>query len=171
MFRRSSHAVFDCRYHLIFATKRRKRALREPHEREYCARLLRRVAEKYDMVMLAMEVDEDHVHMYLEIPPQQAVGTAVRAFKSLSARYLVRRFPYLRKYFYGGAVWSPSYFVRSIGEGVTAETVRKYIETHDQKAELDSVQAELFAVAKVKRQSRRAHRERSSKVVREKRKA
>jgi len=171
MFRRSSHAVFDCRYHLIWATKRRKRALREPHEREYCARLLRRVSEKYDMVVLALEVDEDHVHMYVEIPPQRAVGWAVRAFKSLSARFLLRRFPYLRKYFYGGSVWSPSYFVRSIGEGVTAETVRRYIETHDQKAELGSAQAELFAIAKVKRKSKRARPVRSSKVVRRKRKA
>src|SRR5688500_16929184 len=131
MFRRSSHAVFDCRYHLIWATKRRKRALREPHEREYCEKLLRRVAGKYETSVLAIEVDEDHVHLYVEIPPQQSVGSAVRRFKSLSARYLVRRFPYLRKAFYGNAVWSPSYFVRTIGEGVTAETVRRYIETHE----------------------------------------
>ena len=107
MFRRSSHAVFDCRYHLIWATKRRKRALRELHERQYCARLLRRVAEKYDMDMLGLEVDVDHVHLYVAIPPQQSVGSAVGKFKSLSARYLVRRFPYLRRFFWGGAVWSP----------------------------------------------------------------
>ncbi len=154
MFRRSSHAVFDCRYHLIWATKRRKRALREQHEREYCERLLRRVAEKYDMTVLAMEVDEDHVHMSVEIPPQQSVGSAVRKFKSLSARYLVRRFPYLRKYFYGGAVWSPSYFVRTIGEGVTAETVRRYMETHEARADLDSAQAELFGRRSGKRRRR-----------------
>ena len=171
MFRRSSHAVFDCRYHLIWATKRRKRALRGPHEREYCERLLRRVAEKYDMAILAMEVDEDHVHLYVEIPPQRAVGSAVRAFKSLSARYLVRRFPYLRKYFYDGAVWSPSYFVRSIGQGVTAETVRKYIETHDAKAALGSAQAELFALAKAKRKSKAVRRDGGSKVRRRRRKA
>ncbi len=144
MFRRSSHAVFDCRYHLVWATKRRKRALREEHERRYCERLLRRVAEKYDMTVLAIEVDQDHVHLYVEIPPQQSVGSAVRKFKSLSARYLIRRFPYLRRYFWG-AVWSPSYFVRSVGEGVTAETVRRYIETHDERTELGSAQAELFA--------------------------
>jgi len=144
MFRRSSHAVFDCRYHLIWATKRRRRALRREEERDYCKRLLGRVAEKYEMTILAIEVDEDHVHLYVEIPPQQSVGSAVRKFKSLSGRYLVRRFPYLRRHFYDGAVWSPSYFVRSIGEGVTAETVRRYIETHEGRANLESVQAELF---------------------------
>jgi len=129
---------------VVWATKRRRRALRRIEERAYCERLLRRAAEKYEMTMLAMQVDEDHVHLYLEIPPQQSVGEAVRKLKSLSARYLVRRFPNLRKYFFADAVWSPSYFVRSVGEGVTAETVRRYIETHEARAELKSVQAELF---------------------------
>ena len=144
MFRRSSHAVFDCRYHLVWATKRRRRALVRPEEREYCARLLRRVGEKYEMDVLALEVDVDHVHLFVEIPPQQSVGQAVRWFKSLSARHLLRKFPYLRRSFYSGAVWSPSYFVRTVGDGVTAETVRRYIETHDARGDLDSVQAELF---------------------------
>ena len=158
MLRRSSHAVFDCRYHVVWATKRRKRALRFEHEREYCEKLLRRVGEKYDMPILAIGVDENHVHLYVEIPPQRSVGWAVRAFKSLSGRHLIKRFPYMRKYFWSGPVWSPSYFVRSVGEGVTAETVRRYIESHDQEAEFDSAQAELFP-----RKRRRRSRSRKSK--------
>ena len=153
MFRRSSHSVWDCRYHLVWATKRRRRALKFEHEREYCEKLLRRIAEKYDMFVLAIGVDEDHVHVYVEIPPQLAVGTAVRMFKSLSARYMVRRFPSLNKYFWGGPMWSPSYFVRSVGEGVTAETVRKYIATHDDKDRLGPVQAQLFPRGKAKRRT------------------
>lgn len=129
------------------------------------------MADKYDMVILAMEVDKDHVHLYLEIPPQQSVGEAVRKFKSLSARYLLQRFPYLRKFFYGNSVWSPSYFVRSIGEGVTAETVRKYIETHDQKAALGSAQVELFALAGIKRKSKAIRRDRRSRTAKPKRRA
>src|SRR5208337_96690 len=136
--------VWDCRYHLVWATKRRRRALKFEHERAYCEKLLRRVAEKYDMFVAAIGVDEDHVHMYVEIPPQLSVGTAIRAFKSLSARYLLKRFPYLKRYFWAGPFWSPSYFVRSVGEGVTAETVQRYIQTHDEKGELGPVQAELF---------------------------
>jgi len=141
--RRSSHSVWDCGYHLVWATKRRRRALVHEHERAYCEKLLRRVAEKYDMFVVAMEVDVDHVHISVEIPPQLSVGTAVRAFKSLSARYMLKRFPYLKRQFWS-AMWSPSYFVRTIGEGVTAETVRRYIETHEERSELGSAQAELF---------------------------
>ena len=138
---------------MVWATKRRRRALKFEHERAYCEKLLRRVAEKYDMYVVAIEVDEDHVHIYVEIPPQLSIGTAVRMFKSLSARYMMRRFPHLKRWFWGGAMWSPSYFVRTVGEGVTAETVRRYIEMHDAKTELGPVQAELFPKGKAKRRT------------------
>ena len=145
MFRRSSHSVWYCRYHLVFSTKRRRRALKTEDERKYCERLLRRAAEAYDMNVLVIEVDVDHVHIYLEIPPQIAVGKAARILKSLSARDMFKKFPQLKRMFWSGEMWSPSYFVRSVGEGVTAETVRRYIEAHDEKAAgSESVQARLF---------------------------
>ena len=97
------------------------------------------------MFVGAIEVDEDHVHLYVEIPPQLSVGTAVRLFKSLSARHMLKRFPNLRRHFWMNAMWSPSYFVRTVGEGVTAETVRRYIETHEERSELGPAQVELFA--------------------------
>ena len=116
---------------------------------EYCERLLRRAAEAYDMEVLAIEVDIDHVHIYLIVPPQRSVGSAVRILKSLSARYMFTKFPQLKRTFWSGEMWNPAYFVRSVGEGVTAETVKRYIETHDDKAAgAQSVQAELFPGAK-----------------------
>ena len=149
MFQRSSHSVWDCRYHLVFSTKRRRRALKTEFERQYCEKLLRRVAEAYDMNVLVIEVDSDHIHVYLEIPPQTSVGRAVRVLKSLSARYMFKKFSQLKRVFWSGEMWSPSYFVRSVGEGVTAETVRRYIETHeDRSAGSESIQAELFPRAK-----------------------
>jgi putative transposase len=97
------------------------------------------------MEIHAIEVDIDHVHIYLEIPPQMSIGKAVRVLKSLSARHMFTKFPYLKQTFWSAQMWSPSYFVRSIGEGVTAEMVKRYIETHEEKvAGEDSVQAELF---------------------------
>lgn len=67
---------------MVWATKRRRRALKFEHERAYCEKLPRRVAEKYDMFVAAIGVDEDHVHIYVEIPPQLSVGDAVRASRA-----------------------------------------------------------------------------------------
>jgi putative transposase len=115
--------------------------------------LLRRAAEVYDTEIEALEVDVDHVHMCIAVPPQESVGEAVQRLKSLSARHMFKRFPYLRKTFWSNEMWSPSYFVRSIGDRVTAEMVKRYIEDHDSKAALGPVQAQLFPKGKAKRRT------------------
>jgi putative transposase len=142
MLYRSSHSVYDCRYHLIWCVKYRKRALSHEHEREECKRLLRRIASEYGMEIYTIEVDADHVHLNIQIPPQQSVGAAVRILKSNSARMLFKRFPYLKRKLWAGKFWSPSYTAKSIGEGVTAEMVARYIELHEKRA-LEPVQQEL----------------------------
>jgi putative transposase len=154
MFKRSSHAVFDCRYHLIWTVKYRKRALAHKHEREECERLLRRAATEYGMEVEAAEVDSDHVHLYIQIPPQRSVGRAVGILKSISARMMFKRFPYLRRKLWAGELWSAGYFARTVGEGVTGAVVKKYIESHEERA-LGPAQAELFPAAEKAKPDRR----------------
>jgi putative transposase len=146
-FHRSSHAVWDCRYHLIWSTKYRCRALKSEIERDACEKELRRIAEQYDMTIQTLEVDVDHVHIYIEIPPQRSVGSAVGVLKSLSAQYMFKRFPTLRRLLRRGHLWEASYCVRSVGDGVTAEMVKRYIEKHSEKAQ-SSVQLSLFLKGK-----------------------
>ena len=148
-FRRSSHSVYDCQYHVVWVTKYRKRALREEHERDECEKVLRRSALEYGMEIMEIDVDVDHVHLHIQIPPQTSVGKAVDILKSISARWMFKRFQYLRKILWAGELWGASYFVRSIGDGVTADAVRKYILDHAFKA-LEPAQAELFPKVRVK---------------------
>lgn len=142
-FHRSSHSVFECQYHVVWATKYRKRVLTLPHEREYCERVLRRTAAEYGMNIRSLEVDEDHVHLYIEIPPQRSVGRGVEILKSVSARLMFKRFGYFRRKLWAGEFWGDSYFVRTVGEGVTAAMVRRYIADHAEKG-LEPAQGELF---------------------------
>ena len=95
------------------------------------------------MNILHIEVDVDHVHIHVEIPPQRSVGEAIGILKSISARWMFKRFQYLRRIQWAGELWGASYFVRSIGDGVTAAAVKKYILSHAYKA-LEPAQAELF---------------------------
>lgn len=91
----------------------------------------------------SLEVDEDHVHLYVEIPPQRSVGRAVGILKSVSARLMFKRFGYFRRKLWAGELWGDSYFVRTVGEGVTAAMVRRYIAAHAEKG-LEPAQGELF---------------------------
>jgi putative transposase len=147
MLHRSSHSVFDCRYHLIWTTKYRTRLLLHEHEREECERLLRRIAHDYGMEVYAAEIDVDHVHMYVQIPPQRSVGNAVGIFKSISSRMMFKRFPYLRRKMWSGYFWSAGYTAKTVGEAVTGKVLKKYLEQHEEKA-FGTAQPELFPEGK-----------------------
>lgn len=95
------------------------------------------------MNVQSIEIDEDHVHLYIEIPPQRSVGRGVGILKSVSARFMFKRFSYFKKKLWAGEFWGDSYFVRTVGEGVTAAMVRRYIADHAEKG-LEPAQGELF---------------------------
>ena len=72
-----------------------------------------------------MEVMEDHVHLCLSAPPRYAPARIGQILKSISARELFARCPRLRRQLWGGQLWEDGYFVRSVGESVTAEIIRR----------------------------------------------
>jgi len=84
--------------------------------------------------VISKEIQPDHVHLFVSIPPAIAVADAVKVFKGATARLLLQRFPALKMKMWGGHLWSPSYYVGTAGN-VSAETIRKYIERseHQQK--------------------------------------
>ncbi len=77
--------------------------------------------------VIAKEIQPDHIHLFLSIPPAQAVADAVKILKGVTARSLFQKFPVLKKRLWGGHLWSPSYYVGTAGN-VSAETIRYYIE-------------------------------------------
>jgi putative transposase len=131
--RRSSHAVYDLKYHFVWVPKYRKRIL-TPEIADYAKRVFRKIAEEYDMVIDTVEVVEDHVHIFLEAPPRLSPSRIVQILKSKSARELFREFPQLRRQLWGGKLWSRGYFVRAVGDEVTGDVIRRYIEYHEHQA-------------------------------------
>lgn len=73
------------------------------------------------------EIQPDHIHLFVSIPPAIAVATAVKVLKGVTARRLFQKFPAIRNRLWGGHLWSPSYYVGTAGH-VSAETIRRYIE-------------------------------------------
>jgi putative transposase len=128
--RRSSHAVYDLKYHFVWVPKYRKRIL-TPEIADYAKEVFRKIAEEYDMVIDTVEVVEDHVHIFLEAPPRLSPSRIVQILKSLSARELFGEFPRLRRQLWGGKLWSRGYFVRAVGDEVTGDVIRRYIEYHE----------------------------------------
>ena len=139
--RRTKHAVYDIKYHLVWIPKYRKDVLRG-EVGEYLKEVFQRIAEEYELVIDTMEVMEDHVHIFVEVLPRYSPARVVQIMKSISAREVFKEFPEIRKQLWAGELWNDGYFVRSVGDKVTADIIRKYIkyQTH----EADSRQLGMF---------------------------
>jgi putative transposase len=127
--KRTSHAVYDTKYHLVWAPKYRKWIGREDI-RQRAAEMLREIADNFQFEIEEMEVAKDHVHLLLNFPPRYAIAKVVGILKSISASELFKEFPELRRQLWGGEFWEDGYFVRTVGDQVTAEVVKRYIQYH-----------------------------------------
>jgi putative transposase len=96
-------------------------------EKQYLKEVFKEIAEEYGFQIDTMEVMSDHVHVFIEAPPAYAPARVVQIMKSISAKEMYKRFPELRKKMWSGAIWEEGYFVRSVGDAVTSEVIRKYI--------------------------------------------
>jgi putative transposase len=128
-------AVYDLKYHLVWVPKYRKHIF--DHEmRGYVKEVFQQIAEEYEFNIDTMEVMEDHVHLFIEAPPRYSPAQIVQILKSISAKEVFKRYPKLRKQLWAHELWNDGYFVRSVGDQVTADIIRKYIEyqTHQDDA-------------------------------------
>ena len=139
--RRAKHAVYDLKYHLVWVPKYRKRIF-DKEISDYTKVIFNKIADEYEFRIDTMEVMEDHVHVFVEVPPRYSPAQVVQIMKSISAREVFKQFPDLRKQLWAGELWNDGYFVRSVGDKVTADIIRKYIEY--QAHEDDSIQLKMF---------------------------
>ena len=112
---------------------------------KYVKEIFGQIAEEYGFEIDTMEVIEDHVHVFIEAPPRYSPARVVQIMKSISAREVFKKFPELRKQLWAGELWSDGYFVRSVGDAVTSDIIRRYIkyQTH----ETDVLQLNMFKKA------------------------
>ena len=141
--RRTSHAVFDTRYHLVWAPKHRKWILRGDI-REHVERCIREIAAINEFEIEAMEIVEDHVHIFLGFPPRYSISNVVKRFKGKSARGIFQKYPEVKRELWGGQFWEDGYFARTVGDKITKDMIKKYIEYHKKHEKYPQEQLELF---------------------------
>ena len=135
----SSHSVYRTEYHVVFITKYRRKAL-NPGFAKYAHTVIKEVAEKVDGVLIEeLNIQVDHVHAVMVIPPRYAVSKVVEIVKSQSTKIIRKKYPWLDKVYFGTlSLWSVGYFVSSVG--LNEEAIKSYVK-YQQKQ--DSGQAKL----------------------------
>ena len=135
----SGHGVYKTQYHIVWIPKYRRRIL-NPGLRGYLKKvfpkLLRNMA---GCEMVELNIQVDHIHTIMIIPPRYSVSEVLGRLKGQSARMLRKKFDWLKKvYWKENIVWSPGYFVSTVG--IDEEKVIQYIRWQQSQ---DSGQAKL----------------------------
>ena len=127
----------------VFCPKYRYKILDEKVALYVKQQIYRLCNQKQGIEVIELNVQPDHVHLILSIPPKYAVSKVVGFLKGKLALKLFDRFPKLRKRYWGQHVWSRGYCVSTIG--LDEERIRKYVKWQNRKDEdADSGQGRLF---------------------------
>ena len=101
--------------------------------RERVRELFCEIAAHHGFEMEELEVDKDHVHRFLSFPPRYSISAVVGLLKAVSAKEIREEFPEVRTQLWGGECWEDGYVVRTVGDKVTADVIRRYIRFHEAK--------------------------------------
>jgi putative transposase len=142
-FKRLSHSLYECKYHLVFCPKYRYRILKEAIG-EYVTQLVYQLCQQKEQVeVLELNVQADHVHLVVEIPPKYAVSEFVGYLKGKMALRLFQRYESLGRRYWGRHLWARGYCVSTIG--LDEEKIRKYVQWQEKQEKQDEVvQGKLF---------------------------
>jgi putative transposase len=140
-YRRTSHSVYLCDYHIILATKYRRDCITDDLWGYLYGKLLE-ITKHYPRIYFHQaNHDKDHIHLLVSIPPQMTVGDVVRVIKSNTSRKIREKFPHLKRVYWGtDGIWSDGYFVSTVG--VNQSVIQRYIQ--NQGAEDTGQTATLF---------------------------
>jgi len=122
-YRHKHTSVSLINYHFIWCPRYRRKVLVGPVEARV-RELIREVAEKLELEILALEIMPDHLHLFVNAPPTLALHEIVARFKGVSSHHLRREFGHIARM---PSMWTRSYFVSTAGN-VSSDTIQKYIE-------------------------------------------
>ena len=124
-----SHTRWDCKYHVVFIPKGRKKAL-YGKIRKFLGPVFHELARQRGSTILEGRMVQDHVHMLIRIPPKYAVAEVIGYIKGKSAIAVARQFGGRKRNFSGEKMWARGYAVSTVG--FEEEKVRQYIHHQEQ---------------------------------------
>ncbi len=128
-YRSLNHTKWECKYHVVFIPKYRKKRI-YGGIRRFLGSVLRRLAEQRESRVEEGHLMPDHVHMMISIPPKYSVSQVIGYMKGKSAIHIAREFAGRKRNFVGQHFWARGYFVSTVGRDEAV--IREYIRHQEQ---------------------------------------
>jgi putative transposase len=114
-------------YHFVWIPKYRHKIFIEPY-RESLKLIIKKIGYDYNIEIVELEIPVDHVHMIVKSEPKVSPSDIMQIIKSISDRNFFKLYPQIkRKYFWGGKLWTQSFFVETVGN-VNDKVIREYVQ-------------------------------------------
>jgi len=130
--KKSAHTTYQTWYHLVWIPKFRIPLLGRTVAKSL-KEILQGIASRYGWEIDTMEAMDDHVHLFVSFPPRISIAKAIQVFKGISSRRLTEEFPKMEKRIWGAPIWARGYFVSTVNDRTTSQTIRRYIKKQKQE--------------------------------------
>ena len=137
-FKKLSHTLYQCKYHIVFCPKYRYQVLKGEVGSYVSQEISRLCRQKAGIEVLEANVQADHVHMVLSIPPKNGVSQFMGFLKGKLALRVLSHFPDLRKRYWGNHLWSRGYCVSTVG--LDEDKIRKYVQWQEAQDKREEAQ-------------------------------
>jgi putative transposase len=122
---KTSSAVFNINYHIVWCPKYRKPIL-IGKIKDFVEEQIHTISETKGWKILELKVMPDHIHLFISASPTESPMGIVKILKGVSGLRLFKKYPEMKSKMWDGHVWSPSYYIGTAGQ-ISSETIQKYI--------------------------------------------
>ncbi|MFZ5954656.1 MAG: IS200/IS605 family transposase [Candidatus Dependentiae bacterium] len=130
-----SHNVSVLMYHIVCPAKYRKAVFNEEIDKILKLVCLE-IELRYEIEFLEIGTDRDHVHFLVQSVPTYSPTEIVKKIKSITAREIFKRAPYVKKELWGGEFWSSGYYISTVGKHGSEKRVAAYVKNQGQEYNL-----------------------------------
>ena len=142
-FKKLAHSLYECKYHIVFCPKYRYKILQKEVATYLKEQIYQLCSQKDGVEVLEVNIQEDHIHLVVSLPPKYAVSEFMGFLKGKLALRTFDRFAQLRKRYWGQHLWSRGYCVSTIG--LDEERIRKYVRwQHKKESDAEATQGKLI---------------------------
>ena len=120
-----SHTKWNCKYHIVFAPKYRRKVFYSTNRLEI-GKILRELCRRKEVNIITAEVCIDHVHMFVEIPPKLSISSFMGYLKGKSSVMIYEKWGNMKFKYKNRQFWCRGYYVDTVGKNAIA--IRRYID-------------------------------------------